>query len=212
MKITNTMNILLGLWILMSVASAASTFLLDNEGWTVNQGFNRNLNKGYAKDAKHYEYNTGNLNRYITGKDAIVNVDWKHKDDADLWYFVSPPSEDKPVGKGPYAITFTMSSFMGDFKKVNAGTKERAVILRSSNPSVELWVSMPTEYDGTEQTFWIPLIGATTRKKEDDGRLSRVSDREIKKVLENLKEIAILGDWTQGIEMIGLDDVAIEAM
>jgi hypothetical protein len=206
------MNILLGLWILMSVASAASTFLLDNEGWTVNQGFNRNLNKGYAKDAKHYEYNTGNLNRYITGKDAIVNVDWKHKDDADLWYFVSPPSEDKPVGKGPYAITFTMSSFMGDFKKVNAGTKERAVILRSSNPSVELWVSMPTEYDGTEQTFWIPLIGATTRKKEDDGRLSRVSDREIKKVLENLKEIAILGDWTQGIEMIGLDDVAIEAM
>jgi hypothetical protein len=210
MKIT--MNILLGLWILMSVASAASTFLLDNEGWTVNQGFNRNLNKGYAKDAKHYEYNTGNLNRYITGKDAIVNVDWKHKDDADLWYFVSPPSDDKPVGKGPYAITFTMSSFMGDFKKVNAETKERAVILRSSNPTIELWVSMPTEYDGTEQTFWIPLIGATTRKKGEDGRLSRVSDRDIQKVIENLKEIAILGDWTQGIEMIGLDNVAIEAM
>jgi len=208
MKIT--MNILFGLWILIGAASAASTFLLDNEGWTVNQGFNKDLTKGYAKDAKHYEYNTGNLNRYITGKDAIVNVDWKHKDDADLWYFVSPPSEDKPVGKGPYAITFTMSSFMGDFKKVNSGTKERAVILRSDK--TELWVSMPTEYDGTEQTFWIPLIGATTRKKEDDGRLSRVSDRDIQKVIENLKEIAILGDWTQGIEMIGLDDVAIEAM
>jgi hypothetical protein len=101
---------------------------------------------------------------------------------------------------------------MGDFKKVNAGTKERAVILRSSNPTTELWVSMPTEYDGTEQTFWIPLIGATTRKKGEDGRMSRVSDREIQKVIENLKEIAILGDWTQGIEMIGLDNVAIEAM
>jgi hypothetical protein len=206
------MNILLlALWTLLGATCVAgSTFLLDNEGWTVNQGFNKDLTKGYAKDAKHYQYNTGNLNRYITGKDAIVNVDWKHKDDADLWYFVSPPSEDKPVGKGPYAITFTMSSFMGDFKKVNSGVRERAVILRS--PSVELWVSMPTEYDGTEQTFWIPLIGATTRKKEDDGRLSRVSDREIQKVIENLKEIAILGDWTQGIEMIGLDNVAIEAM
>lgn len=203
------MNILFGLLILLGVVSA-STFLLDNEGWTVNQGFNKDLTKGYAKDAKHYQYNTGNLNRYITGKDAIVNVDWKHKDDADLWYFVSPPSMNKPVGKGPYAITFSMSSFMGDFKKVNAGTKERAVILKSD--TTELWVSMPTEYDGTEQTFWIPLIGATTRKKGEDGRLSRVSDRDIQKVVENLKEIAILGDWTQGIEMIGLDDVSIETM
>jgi hypothetical protein len=208
MKIT--MNILLlALFTLLGVA-AGSTFLLDNEGWTVNQGFNKDLTKGYAKDAKHYQYNTGNLNRYITGKDAIVNVDWKHKDDADLWYFVSPPSLNKPVGKGPYAITFSMSSFMGDFKKVNAGTKERAVILKSD--TTELWVSMPTEYDGTEQTFWIPLIGATTRKKGEDGRLSRVSDRDIQKVIENLKEIAILGDWTQGIEMIGLDDVSIETM
>lgn len=204
------MNILLlALFTLLGVA-AGSTFLLDNEGWTVNQGFNKDLTKGYAKDAKHYQYNTGNLNRYITGKDAIVNVDWKHKDDADLWYFVSPPSMNKPVGKGPYAITFSMSSFMGDFKKVNAGTKERAVILKSD--TTELWVSMPTEYDGTEQTFWIPLIGATTRKKGEDGRLSRVSDRDIQKVIENLNEIAILGDWTQGIEMIGLDDVAIETM
>ena len=207
MKIT--MNILFGLLILMG-ATCASTFLLDNEGWTVNQGFNKDLTKGYAKDAKHYQYNTGNLNRYITGKDASVNVDWKHKDDADLWYFVSPPSMNTPMGKGPYAITFSMSSFMGDFKKANAGTKERAVILKSD--TTELWVSMPTEYDGTEQTFWIPLIGATTRKKGEDGRLSRVSDRDIQKVIENLKEIAILGDWTQGIEMIGLDDVAIEAM
>ena len=204
------MNILLlALFTLLGVA-AGSTFLLDNEGWTVNQGFNKDLTKGYAKDAKHYQYNTGNLHRDITGKDAIVNVDWKHKDDADLWYFVSPPSMNKPVGKGPYAITFSMSSFMGDFKKVNAGTKERAIILKSD--TTELWVSMPTEYDGTEQTFWIPLIGATTRKKGEDGRLSRVSDRDIQKVIENLKEIAILGDWTQGIEMIGLDDVAIETM
>jgi hypothetical protein len=39
-----------------------------------------------------------------------------------------------------------------------------------------------------------------------------VNDREIQKVLGNLKEIAILGDWTQGIEMIGLDNVAIEEM
>lgn len=209
------MNILLlGLMILSLVGAAhASTFLLDNEGWIVNQGYNKVYKPGYKpslKEAEHYKYNTGIMNHYITGKDAIVNVDYKNKDDKDLWYFVSPASMDKPVGKGPFAITFTMTSFMGDFKKINAGSRERAAILKSD--TTELWVSMPTDYDGTQQTFWIPLIGATIRKKELDGRLSKVNDREIQKVLGNLKEIAILGDWTQGIEMIGLDNVAIEEM
>lgn len=99
MKITNTMNILLRHLIMMFVYIAhASTFLLNNEGWMVNQCFN-NVNKPCSGYAKHHETNTGTLNRYISGKDAIVNVDWKHKDDKDLWYFVSPPSLNKPVGK-----------------------------------------------------------------------------------------------------------------
>lgn len=208
------MNILLlGLIILslVSVAHAhAGTFLLDNEGWIVNQGYNKVYKPGYKpslKEAEHYKYNTGIMNHYITGKDALVNVDWKNKDDMDLWYFVSPI---KIVGKGPFAITYSMSSFMGDYKKMNAGVRERAIILKA--PTYELWVSLPTEYDGTQQTYWIPLIGATIQKKDNDGRFSRVSDRDLPKLLEKVNEIAILGDWTQGIEMIGLDNVAIEEM
>ena len=208
------MNILLlGIMILSLVSvvhARAGTFLLDNEGWIVNQGYNKIYKPGYKpslKEAEHYKYNTGIMNHYITGKDAIVNVDWKNKDDRDLWYFVSPI---KIVGKGPFAITYSMSSFMGDYKKMNAGVRERAIILKA--PTYELWVSLPTEYDGTQQNYWIPLIGATIQKKDNDGRFSRVSDRDLPKLLEKVNEIAILGDWTQGIEMLGLDNVAIEEM
>ena len=154
------MNILLlGLIILSLVGVAhAGTFLLDNEGWMVNQEYNKiykpGINNGIINSyAEHFKYNTGNLNHYIAGKDALVNVDWKNKDDKDLWYFVSPI---KIVGKGPFAVTYSMSSFMGNYKKINADVRERAIILKSS--TCELWVSLPIDYDGTQENYWIPLI------------------------------------------------------
>jgi hypothetical protein len=52
----------------------------------------------------------------------------------------------------------------------------------------------------------------TIRKKENDGTFLDMSNRDLPKLLEKVNEIAILGDWTQGVEMIGLDNVAIEAM
>lgn len=182
------------------VAGIKHTFLMDNEGWIVNQGYNK-----VHKPAKHHESNVGTLNRYISGKDALINVDWKNKDDKDLWYFVSPRSLNKPVGKGPYALTFSMTSFMGDFRKMNAGVRDRAIVLRTNTS--EYWLSLHEDYDGTPKTFWIPLNSATIRKKEGDGFSE---DKDLNNLLKNLQEIAILGDWTQGVEMIGLDNVGIE--
>jgi len=230
------MNILLlGLIIILLVSVAhAGTFLLDNEGWMINQGYNKiykpGLKEGVTNSyAEHFKYNTGNLNHYIGGKDTLINVDGKNKDDRDLWYFVSPI---KIVGKGPFAITFSMSSFMGDFKKMNAGVRDRAIIIRTNTS--EYWLSLFEDYDGTPKTYWIPLHIMTIRKKENDGTFSKVNDnfrknisfiensilknigfsedRGLQKLLEKVNEIAILGDWTQGVEMIGLDNVAIEAM
>ena len=202
------MNILLlGLIILSLVGVAhAGTFLLNNEGWMVNQGYNK-ICKPVMKEADHFKYNTGNLNHYIGGKDTLINVDGKNKDDRDLWYFVSPI---KILGKGPFAITYSMSSFMGDFKKMNAGVRDRAIIIRTNTS--EYWLSLFEDYDGTPKTYWIPLHIMTIRKKENDGTFSKVNDRDLPKLLEKVNEIAILGDWTQGVEMIGLDNVAIEAM
>jgi hypothetical protein len=96
---------------------------------------------------------------------------------------------------------------MGDFKKMNACVRDRAIIIRTNTS--EYWLSLYEDYDGTPKTYWIPFHVITIRKKENDGTFSKVNDRDL---LENIQEIAILGDWTQGIEMIGLDNVAIEAM
>lgn len=208
------MNILLlGLIIISLVGVAhAGTFLLDNEGWMINQGYNKiykpGLKEGVTNSyAEHFKYNTGNLNHYIGGKDTLINVDWKNKDDKDLWYFVSPI---KIVGNGPFAITFSMSSFMGDFKKMNVGVRDRAIIIRTNTS--EYWLSLYEDYDGTPKNYWIPFHVMTICKKENDGTFSKVNNRDLPKLLEKVNEIAILGDWTQGIEMIGLDNVAIEAM
>ena len=222
------MNILLFAWLITCIAGMKHTFLMDNEGWCVRQ-----TKEKVCEPAKHYEYNTGVLNRYIGGKDTLINVDGKNKDDRDLWYFVLPSGSQKMnFDKGPYALTFSMTSFMGDFKKMNAGVRDRAIIIRTNTS--EYWLSLFEDYDGTPKTYWIPLHIMTIRKKENDGTFSKVNDnfrknisfiensilknigfsedRDLPKLLEKVNEIAILGDWTQGVEMIGLDNVAIEAM
>ena len=99
---------------------------------------------------------------------------------------------------------------MGDFKKINVGVRDRAIVLRTNTS--EYWLSLFEDYDGTPKTYWIPFQIVTIRRKENDETFSKVNDRDFNNLLKNLQEIAILGDWTQGIEMIGLDDVAIEAM
>jgi hypothetical protein len=171
----------------------------------------RQTKEKVCEPAKHYEYNTGILNRYIGGKDTLINVDGKNKDDRDLWYFVLPSGRQKMnLDKGPYALTFSMTSFMGDFKKMNAGVRDRAIMIRTNTS--EYWLSLFEDYDGTPKTYWIPFQIMTIHKKENDGTFSKVSNRDLSKLLEKVNEIAILGDWTQGVEMIGLDNVAIEAM
>ena len=200
------MNILLFAWLITCIAGMKHTFLMNNEGWCVRQ-----TKEKVCEPAKHYEYNTGVLNRYIGGKDTLINVDGKNKDDRDLWYFVLPSrKQNMNLDKGPYALTFSMTSFMGDFKKMNAGVRDRAIIIRTNTS--EYWLSLFEDYDGTPKTYWIPFHVMTIRKKENDGTFLDMSNRDLPKMLKNIQEIAILGDWTQGIEMIGLDNVAIEAM
>lgn len=96
-----------------------NTFLLGNEGWIItgNKLEDTILHQPYSTICKSGNYMTN----YITAKDNLVNVDWKNKDDKNLWYFKSPPIKliyDKTNGK-PVLLTFTMTSFMGDFNKLN---------------------------------------------------------------------------------------------
>ena len=105
-----------------------NTFLLGTDGWilTGNKLENTILHQPYSLQSSLQQQdsdNNGNcMSNYIIAKDDLINVDSKNKDDKNLWYFKSPPIKltlGKPDKKRPMLLTFTLTSFMGDFRHLN---------------------------------------------------------------------------------------------
>ena len=179
-----------------------NSFLLGSEGWIItgNKLESDALHQAYTLLQSDKNCNT-QMSRYITGKDDLVNVDYKNKDDKNLWYFKSPPikiSHDKTTGK-PVLLTFTLTSFMGDFRHLNHCSALIKIKLVNGNTISYPYVA---KYDGNMVSFNVPLRGdlwyndAKTKVNFDT-----IFDAEF--------EIEILGDWTQGVEVIGLDNIVI---
>ena len=175
-----------------------NTFLLGTDGWIItgNKLESAILHQPYSLIDQNYQ--TG-ISHYITAKDDLVNVDWKNKDDKDMWYFKSPPIK-LPFGKTngkPVLLTFTMTSFMGDFHNMNYCS---ALIKIKSNGATFFYPYL--KYDGNMVTFNIQLINELW-----------YNDAETKinfdTIFEGEFEIEILGDWTRGVEVIGLDNIKI---
>ena len=175
-----------------------NTFLLGTDGWIItgNKLESAILHQPYSLIDQNYQ--TG-MSHYITAKDDLVNVDWKNKDDKDMWYFKSPPIK-LPFGKTngkPVLLTFTMTSFMGDFHNLNYCS---ALIKIKSNGATFFYPYL--KYDGNMVTFNIQLINELW-----------YNDAETKinfdTIFEGEFEIEILGDWTRGVEVIGLDNIRI---
>ncbi len=157
-------------------------FTLDNEGWEIVG----NKQQSLRDPCDHARYNIKDMSQYITGKDDLINVDYKFKDDKNLWYFKSPAIENVFLDpKKRYFISFTMTSFMGDFTKINKNAKDAAIIIKTDKGDTK--IKFPEDYDGKTQKIMMPI--------EEKNR--------------HVESIMILGDWTRGIEMLGLDDVKI---
>jgi len=177
-----------------------NTFLLDSEGWIItgNKLESDALHQAYSLQDK--KCNT-QMSRYIMGKDDLVNVDSKNKDDKNLWYFKSPPIKitlDKTSGK-PVLLTFTLTSFMGDFRHLNHCS---ALIKIKLVNGVTISYPYVTKYDGNMVSFNVPLRGDLWyNDAETKVNFDTIFDAEF--------EIEILGDWTRGVEVIGLDNVII---
>ena len=181
-----------------------NSFLLGNEGWilTGNKLDNTILHQPYS-----LQDNTNNacttMSQYIIAKDDLVNVDSKNKDDKNLWYFRSPQIKltlDKPGNKPPMLLTFTLTSFMGDFRKLNRCSALIKII--DVNGDI-IYYPYIKKYDGNMVSFNIPL--------RNDLWYSENVNKEVDfdTIFENAFRIEILGDWTQGVEVIGLDNVRI---
>ena len=176
-----------------------SDFLLDANGWEI---IGNNPNNGI----KYYPYTLIKnkkiiLNRYIVGEDTLIDVNPINKqyDDKSVWYFkhILPPYTN--IGNANL-LTFTLYSFVGDFLKQNNNKNPLVRLISRDNLVAE---SKPNLIPFSKTNdFNVPLIEEVFCSKAK-------TNCNLKKVLSNLKEIHILGDWTQGYEVIGLDNLLV---
>ena len=106
-----------------------SGFLLGNEDWTISG------NKAVSPGATFEPYSRGALlNHYILGSDDKINVRSAGAPDQSLWYFVAPSKflGNQGISYGG-SIQFSLSSFSGDFSKMNSA---QVLLSCSSNPKL----------------------------------------------------------------------------
>lgn len=182
-------------------------FLLDNEGWQITG--NKRIEK-----VVHQTYNINNeISHYIMFKDNLIVVDHKSMNDKTLWYFESPEITINPVQKigtfesnnfkpkYPTMLSFTMTSFDGDFNNLNDNTS----LVRLKN-GMNCIIFEAGTYDGKTVSFNVPL---NHKLWKHENMFTSVSDKEMKEMFIGAFTIEILGDWTREHEVIGLDNVKI---
>jgi len=183
-------------------------FLRDSNEWRI-------TGNKVEEPAVHQSYNLNyDMSHYIMFKDNLINSDSKNPSDKSLWYFESPQiiinpnckyessecKKNKPIY--PTVLTFTMTSFVGDFKRQNNNLN----LVKIKNGSNSIVFNAP-EYNGELKTFNVPFVKQLWRN--NDVMRSQLSDEEFKNIFIGPFIIEILGDWTQGMEVMGLDNVII---
>lgn len=206
------MQILILSLIFISVINAVeilyqNKFLLNNENWMI-------TGNKKVEPAAHQSYNINNeISHYIMFKDNLINVDHKHPNDKSIWYFESPEISINPLQKSgttasknfkpkyPNVMTFTMTSFAGDFSNLNEDLN--LVKIRNGD---RCFVFKAPNYDGKTKMFNVPFRSQLWRKDITD---LPVTDNEMREIFIGTFTIEILGDWTRGYEVIGLDNIII---
>ena len=189
-----------------------SAFRMNNENWQITG--NRKL-----EPAVHQTYTIDqDISHYIMFKDNLINSDYKTLDDNSRWYFESPKITINPLQKEgtkacntfqpryPSRLSFTLTSFAGDFVVSNLNADTHLVAIRNEDKCITF--KTPTNYyDGKTRTFVVPLDNLLLWKKERTHET--ISEEEMKAVFLGSFTIEILGDWTRGYEVVGLDNVMI---
>jgi hypothetical protein len=187
-------------------------FLLGTEGWTVS-GYGSVEHRAFTI---HSHRDGPSLSHYILGKEERVNVDAQNRNDKDLWYFQSPPIV---LEFRPTLLMFTMMSFSGDFQRLNR--VPALVRLRFDNGVVAgfpVYQSYDGQsYDGSLKTFYVQFIEELWISNSPNIIYDEPNSYAAPNSYSLFKDrwhkepfcLEILGDWTQGWETIGLDNVEI---
>ena len=181
-------------------------FLLGTEGWTAS-GYGSVEHRAFTI---HSHRDGPSLSHYILGKEERVNVDAQNRNDKDLWYFQSPPIV---LEFQPTLLLFTMTSFSGDFQRLN---RVQALVRLRFHDGVVAQFPVYQSYDGQNyngslKTFYVQFIeelwisNSPNIIYDTPNSYALFKDSWYKKPFC----LEILGDWTQGWETIGFDNVEI---
>ena len=189
------------IWLLAVIEAKKYGFLLGTEGWSI-AGYGSVEHRPWTIHSR-----AQSLSQFIIGKEERVNVDARNRDDKDLWYFVSPPIV---LDFRPTLLMFTMMSFSGDFRRLN---RVPALVRLRFRDGVVAEFPVYQSYDGSVKTFNVPFIEElwTIDAPLSNSPLSYAGSNSLLKdqLYKRPFQLEILGDWTQGWETIGLDNVEI---
>jgi hypothetical protein len=199
------------IWVLaLCIEAKKYGFLLGTEGWTAS-GYGSVDHRAFTI---HSHRDGPSLSHYILGKEERVNVDSQRRDDKDLWYFQSPTIV---LEFRPTLLMFTMMSFSGDFRRLN-----RVQALARLRFDDGVFAGFPVyqsydgqNYNGSSKTFYVQFIEelwiSNSPTSIYDGPNSYAGSNLLLKdrLYKHPFRLEILGDWTQGWETIGLDNVEI---
>jgi hypothetical protein len=199
------------IWVLaLCIEAKKYGFLLGTEGWTAS-GYGSVDHRAFTI---HSHRDGPSLSHYILGKEERVNVDSQRRDDKDLWYFQSPTIV---LEFRPTLLMFTMMSFSGDFRRLN-----RVQALARLRFDDGVFAGFPVyqsydgqNYNGSSKTFYVQFIEelwiSNSPTSIYDGPNSYAGSNLLLKdrLYKHPFRLEILGDWTQGWETIGMDNVEI---
>ena len=99
-----------------------------------------------------------------------------------------------------------MNSFVGDFNKLN----ENVALVKIKNTN-NCFIFKAPQYDGKSREFNVPFISSLWEHEHNtkSNNKKTVTQEELNSMFVGTFSIEILGDWTQGMEVVGLDNVII---
>lgn len=219
----------------------SSNFLLNNEGWNIvgnkassmaatYEPFSRGQQLNHyimgTDDVVNVLYQNGN-NRGLTKPASQLMA--AEKSDASLWYFHAPSKYYGNFGISyTGTLSFTMASFSGDFTVLNRGDTqvvqmECTQCIGPVTKGIKLVYTMSTLLakqklnTGSSSTtmFSIPLTETSGWQIDPQNTLittwRQPTKCEFIQVLSAITSLNVLGDWTVGVESVGLDNVSIAA-
>jgi hypothetical protein len=181
----------------------SSDFLLSDDGWRIvsNHPIHTPL-----QEPTYCNWNS----HFIAGTDNYVHYNTQYHYDNSVWYFQAPMKYNTDLSLAYLGwIDFYQVFLSGDYSRLNPTDLFPIVRIRCENRSY----SIAIEYYSTvgpvaaNHMFHIKLDENLWRISSKDNR--KMSKRVFVDCLANVDSLEILGDWTVGLETVGLDSVRI---